>query len=434
MRTRFSLWPLGLAAFGPFAWAQTPPNDTAPLPSSYISDKAFSARTLESPGHLALSEAIRLALSFNPELAASAREVGAQEGAVIQAGVWRNPELSSIIEDRQPATRTTTYQINQPLEIGGKRGARIDVAERNRDIAAVDLNAQQATIRAGVITAFFDVLAAQERVKIAQSLLELAQNSTLAASRRVTAGRISPVEETKARVAEASVKVDLAQANSDLLNARKQLAAYWGNPAPRFVRADGDAERLPALPPVATLDARFARTPDMRRAQLELERSKSVVDLEKAKRIPDITLSLGSKRDATLDHTQAIVGLSIPIPLFDRNQGNLHEALERRDKAREEFAATQLRLSTNLAQTYEQLKTSRLEAESLRTEILPGAQSAFDAASTGFTLGKFNFLEVLDAQRTLFQAKTQYLKALASAHRAAADLDRLLGTTDGLPR
>jgi len=438
MRTRKLLfWPLSLAAFvgGSAGWAQTPSSYSVSLaPPSYNSDKLFEARALESAGPLTLAEAIRLASSANPELAASYREVDAQEGSVIQAGVWRNPELASLVEDRQKATRTTTVQINQPIELGGKRGARIDVAERGRDIASADLNAKQAEIRANVITAFFDVLAAQERIKIAQSLLELAQRSTLAASRRVVAGRISPVEETKARVAEAAVRVDLAQAASDLSNARRRLTANWGNPAPRFQVADGQAERLPALPAAATLDARFDTAPGLARARLEVERRDAIVQLEKARRIPDVTVSLGTKHVEELGRNQAIVGLAIPIPIFDRNQGNQLEALHRRDKAKDELAATQVRLSTELGQAYEQLKTARLEAESLQKEILPGAQSAFDAATTGFSLGKFSFLEVLDAQRTLFQAKSQYLRALAVAHRAAADMDRILGTTESTPR
>lgn len=432
MRT-YLLLPLLLAASGPPVWAQVPSSYEVSLSSAtYASDRAFAARTQEPAGPLTLADAMRLALSANPELAASAREVDAREGGIVQAGVLPNPRLSVEVEDRNKATRTTTVLVSQPIELGGKRGARVEVAERGRDIATAELKAARAAVRADVITAFFGVLAAQERVGIAQSLLELSQRSTTAASRRVIAGKISPVEETKARVAEAGVRVDLAQASSELAVARKRLASLWGNPAPRFERAAGQAELLPSIPSVESLDTRFGESPGVVRAQLELERRKAMVELEKARRIPDVALSLGGKRDEELGRNQAVVGLSIPIPVFNRNQGNLLESLQRRDKAEEELAATQTRLSTELAMAYEQLKSSRLQAESLQRDILPGAQSAFDAASTGFTLGKFSFLEVLDAQRTLFQAKSQYLQALANAHRAAADLDRILGTTEGL--
>jgi len=138
-------------------------------------------------------------------------------------------------------------------------------------------------------------------------------------------------------------------------------------------------------------------------------------------------VSLGAKRAEELGRDQAVVGLSIPLPLFDRNQGNLLEALRRADKARDELAATEVRLSTEIAQAHERLKALSLEVGTLQKEILPGAQSAYEAASKGYELGKFSFLEVLDAQRTFFQARSQYLRALADAHRAAADIDRVLG-------
>ncbi len=119
--------------------------------------------------------------------------------------------------------------------------------------------------------------------------------------------------------------------------------------------------------------------------------------------------------------------MSIPLPLFDTNRGNVLEALRRSDKARDELSATQIRLDGEMAQAYEQLNMARQEVDALQKEILPGAQSAYDAATKGFEFGKFGFLDVLDAQRTLLQAKSQYLRALSEAHRAAAEIDRILG-------
>ncbi|MBU2288541.1 MAG: TolC family protein, partial [Gammaproteobacteria bacterium] len=140
-----------------------------------------------------------------------------------------------------------------------------------------------------------------------------------------------------------------------------------------------------------------------------------------------VTVSLGAKRDQEIGRNQAVIGLTIPLPLFDRNQGNVLEALRREDKARDELAVAQLQVESEAIQARERLATSRNEATSLAAEVLPGAQSAFDAATIGFELGKFSFLEALDAQRTLLAARTQYLRALAEAQRAAADLNRILG-------
>lgn len=383
---------------------------------------------VEPSGPLTLAMALDLAMAANPELSAAANELRAVEGSLIQAGLWPNPDISTSIEDtRNRATRSTTVQIGQLLELGGKRAARIASAERGREVAAADLAARRLDVRATVVGAFFEVLTAQERVQQAGDLLALAQRATLAASRRVAAGKVSPVEETRARVAEASARVELHQAEGELVVARKRLAVTWGSPRPRFAQADGHMEALPALPSDEELVRRLEMAPTLLRSRHEVERSAALAELERTKRIPDVTVSIGAKRAEELGRNQAIVGLSIPFPVFDRNQGNVLEALRRADKARDELRAAELRIGADAAQNQERLKALLVEARTLQQEIVPGARSAYDAATKGFELGKFSFLEVLDAQRTFFQARAQYLRSLSDAHRTAAELERVLG-------
>ena len=376
---------------------------------------------------LTLAAAIELALAANPEIGVAMRELEAAEGPVIQGRALPNPHLAVLVEDTRAQTRTTTVQINQLIELGGKRAARINAAERGRDIAGAELAMRRAEIRAQATAAFFDLLVAQERQRLIQASADLARRASEAAGKRVTAGKVSPVEETRAKVAEAGVRIELAQGGSELRAARQRLAAYWGSTAPRFERAQGDMETLPAVPALETVQTRLRATPTLRRAQIEVERRQALSSLERAKRVPDLTVSLGSKRIAEQGRDAAVIGISIPLPLFDTNRGNLREALSREDKARDELAATQARLASEVLLARERLDAAREEADALLREVLPGAQSAYDAATRGFELGKFNFLEVLDAQRTLFQAKSQTLRAIAEAHRAAAEIERLLG-------
>ncbi len=383
---------------------------------------------------LTLSAALERAFTSNPEIAVAAREVEAIDGVVRQAGIIPNPELVTLVEDRHTATRTTTIQINQPIELGGKRSARIDAAQRSRAAALAELAAKRAEVRAAVITAFYDVLTMQERHQLAFTSSELAQRATRAAAKRVQAGRISPVEETRARVAESAVRIELVQAAAELANARKRLAATWGDSLAQFERVDGQVDHLPPVPALNDLIARLPQSPGMQRARIEVERRQALAQVESARQIPDITVSLGTKRDAQLGRNQAMLGVSIPLPLFDRNQGNLQEALRRTDKARDELTVTEVRLSGELTQAHERLQALRQETELLQSEILPGAQSAYDAAAKGFEYGKFSFLEVLDAQRTLLQAKSQYLRALSETHRAAADIDRIVGINETLEK
>lgn len=393
---------------------------------------AYETRAAEPAAMLTLKAALALALDANPELSAAGRELEAVEATITQAGVWPNPQISTLIEDTQRSTRTTTLQLNQPIELGGKRAARIEAAERGHDAVSADLDAKRADIRAAVMTAFFGVLIAQERLRLVESSVLLAQRATTAASQRVAAGKVSPVEETKARVAEAGVRVESFQAISELNIARNRLAATWGSPSPRFERVEGAVGTLPALPALEQLNTRLANAPNLLRAQLEVNRRQALTQVERTRRIPDVTVSLGAKRNEELGRNQAIFGISIPIPLFDRNQGNLLEALRRTDKARDELIATEVRLGGELAQAHERLNAARQEVDALQNEILPGAQSAYDAATKGFELGKFSFLEVLDAQRTLLQAKSQYLRTLTEGHRAAAEIERVLGNASSV--
>lgn len=414
---------LGLAVFaGAPLEAQTV--DSSPsVPSPVLA--------LEASPSLTLSAAIDLALTFNPELSAAANELRAFEGTVIQAGILPNPEISTSVEDTQnKASRTTTIQLSQRIELGGKRSARIASAERGRDVATADLAAKRLDVRASVTGAFFDVLVAQERIQQADDLLGLARRVTLAASRRVSAGKISPVEETKARVAEASARVELNQAQRELAAARKRLATSWGSSTPRFGQVEGHTDSLPPLLSSEEIASRLSASPSLLRARHEAERFAALADLERTRRVPDLTVSLGSKTSEELGRSQTIVGISIPFPIFDRNQGNVLEAQRRADKARDELGATEVRLGANVTQNEERLKALIVEAETLQAEIVPGARSAYEAASKGFELGKFSFLEVLDAQRTFFQVRAQYLRSLSDAHRTAAELERVLGSVD----
>ena len=420
---RNHLWPLGLAAL-----LLNPVPALADTGSRDAMAASTTASVLEEPsGPLDLQAAIRLALGSNPEISAAGNELGAQEAAILQAQARPNPEISALIEDTRSSTRSTTIQVDQPIELGGKRQARVQVAERSRDVATAELAAKCAELRAAVTSAFFDVLAAQEKLRLAQASADLASRASSAATRRVTAGKVSPVEATKAQVAEAGVRVELAGARSELSVARKRLAGLWGNALPRFERAEGNLEVLPALPALAELNARLAAAPNLQRAKVEIERRRAQAEVERSRQTPDVTLSVGARRNEELGLNQAILGLSVPIPVFNRNQGNLLEALRRTDKANDEYSALLQRLSQELAVAHEQSSFAREEAEAIQKDILPGAQTALDAATRGFELGKFNFLDVLDAQRTLFQAKAQYLRALAAAYRSAAEIERVIG-------
>ena len=381
---------------------------------------------------LTLASALRVALDNNPELSAARREIDAAQGALTQAGAYQNPSLSIEVEDVRRDSRTTTVMLSQPFELGGKRAARMAVAERGIDLADAQLATRQAGMRASVTAAFFAALVAQERVRLAQASLELASTGSQAAGKRVASGKVSPVEETRAKVAEANVRLELVQAQGELQTGLQELRALTAHSVGIDV-LDGNALALPMLPVQEALEARLAQAPALRQAQLEVRRLGALADLENTRRVPDITVSAGVQRAQDPGRNQVVVGISVPLPLFDTHRGGIAEALSRRNKAEDEARSVELRLRADVAAALQRHATARAEVQALQSEILPGAQSAFDAVRKGFGLGKFDYLETLDAQRTLLQARTQHLRAVADAHRSATDLDRLLGIPVSIP-
>ncbi|WP_440109448.1 TolC family protein [Acidovorax sp. BL-A-41-H1] len=398
-------------------------------PGPAVGERAPQSAAAAAAEPLSLAKAIELALEGNPEVAAAKRQWEATEGQVLQGRSRPNPELAYSLEDTRSKTRTQSWQLNLPLELGGKRAARTKAAEKTREQAQAQLAELQATVRANVAAAYFDVLTAQERLVLARDSAALAKSSTDTVSKRVAAGKVSPVEESKARVAEAGVRVELAQAASEQRNALSRLFALLGRIDAPYTVLEGKAENLPSVPSLVDLQPLIASSPGVVLARIEVDRRKALTDLEQSKRVPDVTVSVGMQRSNETQRNVLLFGVSVPLPVFDRNQGNLLEALKLEDKARDELQAATVRLHSEVAQARERLSTITAEVQSLQQEVLPGAKSAYDAATIGFENGKFNFLEVLDAQRTYFTAKSQYLKALGEAHRAAADIDRLLGAS-----
>jgi cobalt-zinc-cadmium efflux system outer membrane protein len=378
-----------------------------------------------------LAAAIRLALG-QPALRAAAHEAAAGDALAAQAGNYPNPALSWLREGQQAGGRTTTLQISQPIELGGKRQARIALARGEAALAHADLAARRRATRAEVIAAYYTLLIAQEQQRLAQALTGLARRSTDVAARRVAAGKVSPIDETRARLAESDAATGLMEAGAALAVARTRLGALIGRPAAAIALAPDRAEALPEPAPPALLEARSGEAGAIQRAGRQLAAQEAQAGVERAARVPDLTLTLGTQREDEPDlrepgRRQLVFGVSLPLPLFDRNQGRLAAALRRTDKARDELAAARIDTAAELAAASTRYATARTEAARLRDDVIPQAGSAYDLTLRGFEAGKFAFLDVLDAQRTWFQVQSRHAGALLAAWRAYADIERLAG-------
>ncbi len=423
-------WPEPRPLGAEFAAYRPPDRPSPPSEVSFGSD--------QPAGSLTLHDALALALLRNPELAAFSWEVRAREARTLQAGLPPNPEFQFQTENFG-GTGTyggldeaeTTVGLGQLVELGGKRARRRRLASLERDLAGWDYEARRIDVFAETARRFTDVLAAQERISLNKELVDLAEKMVQTVSARVRTGKVSPVDQTKARIALSTSRIDLERSMRDLEAARNALSATWGSSSPVFEQVTGNLYVLPAIPTLDVMEKRVSNNPDIARWMIELERRKASVAVEKAGRIPDPTLSGAVRYLGESNDTAFVVGLSIPMPVFDRNQGNLLEARYRLSKAEVERRAAVTRIRALLAAGYQALSATYAEATSLRDEVLPGAQRVFEAAGEAFRQGKLGYLDVLDAQRTFFEAKARYVDALNRFHKAVVDLERLTGEPVG---
>ncbi|MGH8389354.1 MAG: TolC family protein [Pseudomonas sp.] len=385
--------------------------------------------SLASSTTLTLDQALQTALVANPDLAAAQWDIGIAEGDRKQAGLIPNPTVSLEAEDTRRDSRTSTVLLSQPIELGGKRGARIEVASRAQDAAGIELERKRNALRADVVQAFSSAQTAQQRLQLSRQSLQLAEQGVRVAQGRIQAGKSSPVEGTRAQVQLSEVRLEQSRAERDQANAYQQLAQVMGAPLPTSVDVQAAQQSTLAVPSTRLLE-RLSETAELRLARMQIDQREASLGLEKAQRIPDLTVSVGSQYDATERERVNVVGLSMPIPLFDRNQGNVLAAARRADQARDLRNATELRLRTETRTALEQWQTANGEVKAFNQTILPSAQSAVDSATRGFEMGKFGFLDVLDAQRTLISARTQYIQAVAEATDARVRIERIFGDLD----
>lgn len=385
-------------------------------------------------GTVTLPEVLALSLQHNPALAGFAWEIRAREAQMIQASLWPNPEAEVEIEDfggTGPASgfdgSETTLAIGQTLFLAGKIEKRTAVARYDRDLAAWDYEAARVAVFSNAAGDFIDVLASQRRVEIARETAELSERIFSSIGERVEAGKISPVERTKANVELAQARLELQRAERALTAARHRLAANWGSDSPTFDAVVGDLEQVSAAPEYEAVLSLVENNPELARWSSEMALRRAAIELALAEAVPDLTLRGGVKLLEGGDETAFVVGASMPLPIFDRNQGNILEARIRRAQGDRLYDAAAVRVRTDLAVAIQALRAAHDEVVALRDQILPSSRSAFDAAEEAFRQGKIGALDLLDAERTLFAARSQYVEALGFYHASVVTVEQLIG-------
>lgn len=378
-----------------------------------------------------LDDAISLAIRASPaaDVAASG-ERAAKSGRDV-AGLRPNPEAQAQVENivgtgpyRGFAQAETTVGFSLPIELGGKRSARIGVADGRINRQTIETAVIFADLRLRVTEAYVQLLSAERRLTIADERSRITAQTFKAASDRVEVGAASPIEQERASVQNINAQAALAAAMQARDVARQTLESLIGQPISGPLDMAWFDRVAPAVVgPVEPVDV--AGTLDVAAANADLTTADAQVRLARSQRIPDLTVSAGARRLSGTGSTAAVVGLSVPIPLFNNGGAAIGQARAERDQA---DARRRLAIqSTELAIANARADLARAAAIA-RAMGGPGLMAALEAvriARTGYGAGKFDQIELLDAERTLAETRTAWIDALVSYHLAAARLKRL---------
>jgi cobalt-zinc-cadmium efflux system outer membrane protein len=390
---------------------------------------------------LTLKTALQRALAASPRLTAAERDVGIATGQRIQAGALINPELSYEQDNsfgsgiyRGTKSAETTLQISQLFELFGKRDARIAVGQAGIETAAIERKAVRLEVLSETAVAFLSVLGAQRRIQILDEQIAAIDKLTPLLQRRVDAGASSPAEIGRAEVASALVKADRERVRSTLASARRELAVLMGDTSARFQSVSGRLDELGRPPSFQAVVTAIDSNPQLMRWTAIYAQRNAEFLLARLKPYPDVRVSAGWRHFNETNDDAVRLSLSIPIPVFDQNQGNILSAQESLAKTRAEREANRNVLIVLAGRAYDSLQGALRELKVLRDVAIPKSRQAADAIFEGYGQGRFTLLEVLDAQASVAQARLREQEAQQNFHVAVATIEGLVGNPFALAR
>lgn len=388
---------------------------------------------LPGSGHaetLTLDRALELAERYSPRLQTAIAEVERTRSGVGTARAYPNPEIEALsggVRARVPGVtsgRGTSIAIGQPIDLPSHRAPRIRAAEAGLESSRHALDNERIELRAAVKQAFFTVLRRK-----AEYDLQLENQRSLEQTRNRIELSVKVGERPRFELVriEAELSNAVNQANSARLRIAQSLATLrtlMGAPLPPTLDVVGVPTPGTLTDSYDSLQARvLERHPALKRARADVERAEERMRAERALKVPRPTLFAGVDRDP--EQQRALVGVSIPIPVWDRRQGPIGEAVAVFQQAALTREQTRLALLGELDYNYQRLLVARQQIAAFEGGLIRQAESALSVAEAAYKYGERGFLEVLDAQRVLRGIRADFLDARFEKQSALVELERL---------
>jgi cobalt-zinc-cadmium efflux system outer membrane protein len=382
---------------------------------------------------LTLRQALEYALAQNKQLAAFEHRLAERKGQLQQAGLRPNPQVDLEFENfggqgdfRGFDGAESTLSIGWAIE-PWLRERRIGAAEARSAGTHLDAQILRLDVAAETAQRFLSCLESQAHLKTADEAVALGERTVAAVERRVRAGHSPRADLSQARAELAIERLSRDDVTHEQSVAYHRLAAQWGETAPSFARVSGALLTLPTVAPFDELATRIEENPQLLRLASEQRIAEAELRLEKVRRFPTLTPSLGARRLEITNDWAIVAGLTVPFPLFDRNQGRVAESQAGLARKRADSDAERVRVHTTLYEVYQEMQHSVHRAEVLGEEVIPRLEEAMEATSTGYEQGRYRYSELRLVEADLLAARRSLVEASTAAHRLVIALERLTG-------
>lgn len=386
------------------------------------------------PSGLGLPELEQMALQYNPTLSQALARVEEARGIWQQVGLYPNPVAGYVAEemgDDYTAGKQGGF-IGQEFVFGGKLRLNRQVACQEVVRREQQYAAQQFRVLTHVRTTFYDVLLAQRRVELTERLVNIAGEGTKAADQLLKAKEASRVDLLQARIEANKAKILRENAQKQYEGGWRALAAVVGVPDMAPVSLSGDVDEVG--PPLTWEDAMgqlLSQSPELAAASARLEGARWSSQRARVEWIPNVAVRASVQHDNASGDDVAGLEVAVPLPLFDRNQGNIVAANSNVMAAERNMERLQLSLQNRLARVFRLYAMAHQQYANYRDSILPDAKETLDLVTAGYRQGEFSYLTLLTAQRTYFESNLTYLDSLLDLKASRASIEGFL-LTEGL--
>lgn len=373
-----------------------------------------------------LSEVLAWAQQQSPDLPAAAAEVEVRRGRAWQAGLYPNPELQG--GSTQLGGNGSQYfsMLSQEIVTGHK--LQLDRAAVCREVQQAELQFLRTRfdLLTSVRQSFYVTLVAQKRLSAVESLMSVVQRSAKAAKTLEDSGDGSRADTLLLEVEQDRAEYLLQNAAALLQASRRQLAAAMGDPDLIIGTLAGDVSATLPDYPYQLTQAGLLTNALVQSAHIEIERNQLLLERAIVQPFPNVTVSGGYMYQAQLPHDQAIVQLSLPLPLWNKNQGNIQAAQASVIRSTHQARKTHVDLTKQLALATGRFDVARQQVAKFERSILPKARESVRLNQLGFDQGQFDLIRVLQSQRALIENELSYLAAQEARWAAAAEIAGML--------